>query len=114
MILQCNGFHKTILISKIIKAFIFNDSYVICSYKQNYTKHASATQVRSPPGKADERVTLLLMNQYVQPTDRVLYIHSKGVSDARCTLGVRTLGLQGEGLRVKGRVNGQGSVHGHA
>ena len=34
-------------------------------------------------GKADERVTLLLMNQYVQPTDRVLYIHSKGVSDAR-------------------------------
>jgi len=34
-------------------------------------------------GAADERVTLLLMNQYVQPTDRVLYIHSKGVSDAR-------------------------------
>ena len=40
--------------------------------------------MRSPPGKADERVTLLLMNEHVQPTDRVLYIHSKGVSDARC------------------------------
>ena len=35
-------------------------------------------------GKADERVTLLIMYNLVQPTDRVLYIHSKGVSDARC------------------------------
>ncbi len=41
-------------------------------------------QVRNAVGKADERATLLVMFNLVQPTDRVLYIHSKGVSDARC------------------------------
>ena len=39
---------------------------------------------RQKPADSDERETLHYARTVIRPGDRILYIHSKGVSDARC------------------------------